>query len=279
MRGFTSFVLAALSVLSATGAYAQGHLGRRALLDVCANVDVDLNVLGIVFGKIDVCLCLSAIPTFLETNVVAIAAVDLLGIADVTAALTALINAAPDHKTCHYPDHALPQCIPGSPCGFSCSDGFVPSLPQDPTQCVCPAGKKVCNGVCTSAPCPSGLSSRKRDVQQMQYWAQCPRELRACGVYGGAARAWECVDTESDLESCGGCAIPLFDKAPSGVDCTALHGVSDVACMSGHCVVKRCMPGFEPSVDGSVCLSESSQGHGIAEAVEYAVEHLPFWKH
>lgn len=30
----------------------------------------------------------------------------------------------------------------------------------------------------------------------------CPRGQSACGVYGGSSRAYECVDTSSDLESC-----------------------------------------------------------------------------
>ncbi len=52
----------------------------------------------------------------------------------------------------------------------------------------------------------------------------------------------------------GGCAIPLDESSPDGVDCTAIPGVVDVACRAGSCVVSRCVPGYEVSLDGTFCL-------------------------
>ncbi|KII84766.1 hypothetical protein PLICRDRAFT_57286 [Plicaturopsis crispa FD-325 SS-3] len=266
MRGFANVVLATLSVLSATGAYAQGHLGLRALEDICGNVNANLVVNGVNFGRIDSCLCFSGLRAFERTDAVASSAVNVFGPTRVVGALEALINRSPDRQDCAYPDHAVPQCTTDNLCAFTCSDGYVPAPaipPANPTQCVCPDGMNVCNGVCTADACPSGLiSGKKRDANYWARTAECPRGQSVCGVYGGSSRAWECIDTANDLESCGGCVIelnPLSGREPSGVDCTAIHGVFDVACKAGRCVVNRCMPGFEPSVDGDLCLSQYTQ--------------------
>ncbi|KAH9961978.1 hypothetical protein BC827DRAFT_250164 [Russula dissimulans] len=41
----------------------------------------------------------------------------------------------------------------------------------------------------------------------------------ACDVFGGGRRAWECVNTARDLESCGGFMFrPLTSHSPVGTD-------------------------------------------------------------
>ncbi|KAI0300653.1 hypothetical protein B0F90DRAFT_1629408 [Multifurca ochricompacta] len=189
----------------------------------------------------DVCLCLSALPLFLETNVVAILAVTIAGKSVVTDILTNLIIGAAPNAHCVYPDHSTPICINGNPCGFQCTDGFTPYPPQYPTTCVCNAPYMVCNGQRWVG---SGTCAEKG------------HEWTACGVFGGGARAWECVNTARDLESCGGCALPLTPYSPIGKDCTALPGVADVSCLSGQCIVHRCLPGHVPTIDGTGCVSK-----------------------
>jgi hypothetical protein len=44
----------------------------------------------------------------------------------------------------------------------------------------------------------------------------------------GKPVGWECVDTSSDIESCGGCEWPVAG-GKQGEDCAALEGVSQVA--------------------------------------------------
>ncbi|KAI0300652.1 hypothetical protein B0F90DRAFT_395233 [Multifurca ochricompacta] len=128
-------------------------LDARAPLDVCANVNVDLAVpdsLGTLttVGRIDVCLCLSALPLFLKTNNVAIVAVQTASESVVTDILTKIIIGTAPNAHCVYPDHSTPICINGNPCGFQCTDGFTPYPPQYPTTCVCDAPNIVCNGKC-----------------------------------------------------------------------------------------------------------------------------------
>ena len=114
--------------LAATSAYATSltsgydllrsrqHKVHRDLLDVCVGLDVDLTLadilrngellsriphntvclcssgLPLVAGHIDVCLCVSLIPDFIQANAVAQAAVNLVGVAKVTALLEGLVS-------------------------------------------------------------------------------------------------------------------------------------------------------------------------------------------
>ncbi|KAI0065204.1 hypothetical protein BV25DRAFT_1799239, partial [Artomyces pyxidatus] len=216
------------------------------------------------------CLCLSAIPTFLQTNALAIVAVAIAGNEVVTAIITALINEAAPKSRCTYPPNAAPACISGNPCGFTCPNGFTPSPPSHPTTCVCSPPHTICNGRWMG----SGFCSERGEG-----WM-------ACGVFGGGARAWECLDTANDLESCGGCALPLTPYTPLGTDCTALPGVADVSCLSGSCLVRRCLPGYTLAKDSSHCIhgrtaSVSSpfdlgaKGNKNLPASEYGLEHVP----
>ncbi|KAF8476343.1 hypothetical protein DFH94DRAFT_109195 [Russula ochroleuca] len=289
-------VLPALSLLF--GARASSSLDSRApaphrndardLLDVCASVDTNLvvpdilNILTAV-GVIDVCLCLSALPLFLETNIVAILGIDIAGEPEVTKILTNLINkGAP--QNCNYPTHSTPACINGNPCGFTCTDSFTASPPTNPTDCVCNPPSVVCNGVCKAGACPSSQppSKKKRSWVGSGSCSDMGPGWAACGVFGGSPRAWECVDTAHDLESCGGCMFPLTAYSPEGKDCSILPGVADVSCMAGECVVHRCLPGYKPAPSGCV---RKHYHHAISQteyadeedvpARVYGLEHVP----
>jgi len=284
------FAAPALVALAATAHAAarafDNELVKRTTTDVCAEVDAGLsvNILGIsiVIGLIDVCLCISGVPAFVKANAVAVAAVNVAGVASVTADITAMINNAKGHQKCTYPDNFVAACVSGNPCGFQCTNGFTPSPAKNPKDCVCVAPKTVCNGVCGSfKSCPS--SHPKRDVEIAKRYASCDKGFTACGVYGWAgmraSQSWECVDTTSDLESCGGCATPLTLGGAQGIDCTALPGVADVSCHSGSCVVHRCLPGYTLSHDKTFCLHTAnfSFAHDVSAAA-YGLEHVPFSK-
>jgi hypothetical protein len=45
-------------------------------------------------------------------------------------------------------------------------------------------------------------------------------------------------------------------SAIQGVDCTAIHEVSDVSCEYGKCVVQKCMPGYSLDKNGDCILEE-----------------------
>lgn len=84
-------ILVAFAATASVNANALRQYHQRSLVDICANVDADLKILGIVLGKIDLCLCVSAIPQLLHTNLVLEAGVVLFGESAVTAAVTALV--------------------------------------------------------------------------------------------------------------------------------------------------------------------------------------------
>ncbi|KAH9051576.1 hypothetical protein EDB83DRAFT_2521972 [Lactarius deliciosus] len=135
-------------------------LDARDLLDVCASVNAELvvpDLLGVLtaVGVVDVCLCLSALPLFLETNIAALLAVNIAGEQVVTDILTNLILGKAPESNCDYPAHSVPACIDGNPCRFRCNDGFTSFPPSNPTTCVCTALNVVCNGKCVAlGACP-----------------------------------------------------------------------------------------------------------------------------
>ncbi|KAH9944387.1 uncharacterized protein BXZ73DRAFT_96876 [Epithele typhae] len=78
----------------------------------------------------------------------------------------------------------------------------------------------------------------------------CPAGMEACLTSTtGLSDNFECVDTSSDLESCGGCA-----SVGAGEDCTAITGSKNVGCRAGECVVLTCASGFLKSVDNKTCV-------------------------
>ncbi|EMD36280.1 hypothetical protein CERSUDRAFT_115230, partial [Gelatoporia subvermispora B] len=239
----------------------QAHI-QRDLVDVCAGLDVDLTLdlikidgKPLVAGHLDVCLCISLLPDFIKVDVVAQAAVALVGETQVLAILEGLINGDSGKQECHYPAHASPVCSFDTPCGFSCGDGFTPYTPpgaSSPTDCVCEPPYTVCNGQCGNFPHGCGSSTPKR-----RRAPTCASGRSVCGVTGGSyGQGWECVDTTSDLESCGGCMAPSpFGGAPvNGVDCSALPNVDRVACKASRCVVSTCVEGYSVSSGNDSCV-------------------------
>ncbi|KAL7422349.1 hypothetical protein Q5752_002995 [Cryptotrichosporon argae] len=84
--------------------------------------------------------------------------------------------------------------------------------------------------------------------------ALCPGAASACKV-PGIVGSYECVDTQTELESCGGCTYGSFtdSSATKGVDCTKLAGVSSgsVTCVSGQCKAYACQAGYTLASDGT----------------------------
>ncbi|KAA1472643.1 hypothetical protein DENSPDRAFT_193617 [Dentipellis sp. KUC8613] len=248
----------------------QVHVDKRGLIDVCVGLDVDLDILGIVVGHLDVCLCLSVLPDFVKTNPVCQSGSMVGGDREVQSTLENLINNHANKQNCTYPDHADPFCASGAPCNYHCKDGFQPQYDDGvdcdnpgnniPKDCTCPPPMSVCNGQCGNFPhgCGSQAPSSRRRRSNAP---KCDAGKTICGVPGGShGRGWECIDTTSDLESCGGCAIAspfdsLTSRAKVGVDCSALPHVSSVSCKASACVVEACASGFEPSPAKDACIA------------------------
>lgn len=79
----------------------------------------------------------------------------------------------------------------------------------------------------------------------------CPTGLDACPI-SGLTSDYECLDTSSELESCGGCV-----SAGAGQDCTTIKGAWNVGCERGRCKVYTCFTGYLLSADSTSCVPVS----------------------
>ncbi|WWC70934.1 uncharacterized protein I206_104886 [Kwoniella pini CBS 10737] len=82
----------------------------------------------------------------------------------------------------------------------------------------------------------------------------CPEPLKACQITGDA-NAYQCIDPQFALTSCGGCIHGDFGGSASStaIDCTKIEGVAEggVICSSGQCKAYRCLDGYKLS--GNTC--------------------------
>lgn len=112
----------------------------------------------------------------------------------------------------------------------------------------------------------SGLARRELKERAVRAQAAldanpyCPTGLSPCQISPDAADGYECLRTESELESCGGCVYGTYGQVNStgtGTDCTTLAGVdaAGVTCKLGACQVSRCRRGFRLS--SGVCEARS----------------------
>ncbi|KAG6876913.1 hypothetical protein C0993_012128 [Termitomyces sp. T159_Od127] len=90
----------------------------------------------------------------------------------------------------------------------------------------------------------------------------CKINESVCGIAGREddSRAFECIDTQTSLDHCGGCVIPhpFYEPdrvASKGVECGRLPHVISAQCIESTCVVSKCMEGFELSLDKTQCVS------------------------
>jgi len=255
----------ALAKQSAEIARRQAHIPRALVVDVCASVDLDIEVAAllpgakaIVIGHIDICLCLSVVADFVASDSTCKSAAQHIGNDGVANLLTNHIQNAASKKQCTYPDHgcAASTCEPSNPCGsWTCTDGYTKSG----SDCVCPPPYAECNGKCGYFPHGCGSATPKRRRERRAPTCEAGKTL--CGVPSKPAndRAYDCVNTASNRESCGGCVTKspfstLAASAPVGKDCTAIPHVARVDCANSACVVSACKDGFAVSAAKDACV-------------------------
>ncbi|KAG1764277.1 hypothetical protein EV702DRAFT_1205088 [Suillus placidus] len=259
----------AVPILSASTAFALSKLPRphrRAPIvhDVCGSLNSDLilneviDSLGraTVAGHIEVCLCLSDVVKFVESNIVAQEAVKLLGDhVKVEALISGMITGLPTGSHCSYPDHARALCTDSNPCDFECTDGYLAFPPEKPTSCKCPNHLMECDGKCGHfKECPSKAPPSRRGNEP-----QCAAGRTMCGIPGtSTGQPWKCVDVTTDPTTCGGClnASPFGNAPVAGVNCEDIKGVipGTVACGNGRCIVKDCAEGFFVAPASDACI-------------------------
>ncbi|WVR06478.1 hypothetical protein IAU60_003509 [Kwoniella sp. DSM 27419] len=99
------------------------------------------------------------------------------------------------------------------------------------------------------------LQQRQADLDARDGQADCPSPLQACKVKGDDS-AFQCIDPQYAIDSCGGCINGAFGAASSSpaVDCTSLPGVpaGGAICSLGQCKAYRCEDGYK--LDGNTCV-------------------------
>ncbi|KAG2067564.1 hypothetical protein BDR04DRAFT_1158899 [Suillus decipiens] len=260
-----------VTILSASTAFALSKLPRpyrRTLVhDVCGSLNTDLilneviDSLGraTVAGHIDVCLCLSDVANFVESNIVAQQAVKLLGDhAKVEALVAGMVSRLPTASHCTYPDHARALCTDSDPCDFQCTDGYLAFPPERPTSCRCPDHLMECDGKCGHfKECLSKAPPSRRSHEP-----QCAAGRTMCGIPGtSTGQPWKCVDVKTDPTTCGGCleASPFGNAPVTGTNCKNIKGVipDTVSCGNGRCIVKDCAEGFLVAPASDTCIPMS----------------------
>ncbi|OCF30739.1 hypothetical protein I316_07625 [Kwoniella heveanensis BCC8398] len=156
-------------------------------------------------------------------------------------------------------------------CFESCAENGAAQFTRSGSAYICICGASFALGPATNCPAaqtsrglyvysqtvdtePSADLSRRRLKERLRLaralnHQYCPVGLTACLV-GDDKEAFECIDTKSDLESCGGCTIGLYgatlNGTATGQNCENLKGVAmgAVTCNRGQCEVSACKYGY-----------------------------------
>lgn len=138
--------------------------------------------------------------------------------------------------SCQYPRYSSPTCSTSSTCAFTCKSGY-----------------KACGRQCIASnrACASGMPVKRSDIT-------CPVGMTHCSILFGKRTITECLNIQTNLESCGGCI-----GEGNGVDCSTLAGVNAIACVGGSCLASSCLRGY--SLNGTTCIhNDASRSRNFA---------------
>ncbi|WRT66948.1 uncharacterized protein IL334_003913 [Kwoniella shivajii] len=89
--------------------------------------------------------------------------------------------------------------------------------------------------------------SREKDIRSNAHSSLCPEGSSACNILDGSGLSYECIDTNQEIESCGGCTSGSFrpidiPEESEAQDCTSIPGVAlgGVTCLAGRCIISHC---------------------------------------
>lgn len=142
-------------------------------------------------------------------------------------------------RTCCLPNGGPPSS-PGPPPGKQCPGNnwywhqglgcCAPNHPNPPPPTCNNNWSWDGDNFCCNPPPPKPSGHSKRSLTSRTV-SLCPAGLQACPIPGIVASGdYECIDTDAELESCGGCA-----SIGEGQDCTAIAGAWNVGCENGTC--------------------------------------------
>ncbi|WWC87274.1 uncharacterized protein L201_002162 [Kwoniella dendrophila CBS 6074] len=128
--------------------------------------------------------------------------------------------------------------------------------------CVCDPSGQVTTGLCGvgqfygfihSASASAAGQARKRQEKVLKAQDErrrksfCPKNMKAC-IIPGVDNSWECIDPDSELESCGGCKYGEYtstgelNRTATGIDCSSHPGAAlgGATCINGKCDIQLC---------------------------------------
>ncbi|GAA5879869.1 hypothetical protein JCM8547_006221 [Rhodosporidiobolus lusitaniae] len=139
----------------------------------------------------------------------------------------------------------------------------------------CPTAYVLKDGVCVKSTASQRARLAKKDTK-ITAKSLCPGSETACPIAGsstfdaalehhfsneqglfGAPGGYECLDTTSAIDSCGGCA-----STGEGKNCQMIRGVQSAGCEDSQCRVFSCVAGWKPSLDGTKCVRVKAGSHG-----------------
>ncbi|EFP75567.1 hypothetical protein PGT21_009097 [Puccinia graminis f. sp. tritici] len=82
----------------------------------------------------------------------------------------------------------------------------------------------------------AGYRRHRRDTDEKV----CPNTQETACPISANATGFECVDTQTEITSCGGC-----ESLNEGENCLTIEGADEVGCELGECRVFSALPGFE----------------------------------
>jgi hypothetical protein len=100
--------------------------------------------------------------------------------------------------------------------------------------CNADQGYSLCGDDSCAQSCSSGVPTLDRRRASKEKLGNCPRGQTACYVGDSSQRprgrvlSYECLDTSTNIESCGGCQYPR-DGQIQGQDCTELDGPNEIS--------------------------------------------------
>ncbi|KAH9821802.1 hypothetical protein DFH28DRAFT_532189 [Melampsora americana] len=99
----------------------------------------------------------------------------------------------------------------------------------------------LCPSKCEATP-----SARARRVKRSQVaLGLCPIGLSACPISPfSSSKGYECIDTQEEIESCGGCS-----STGEGINCNTVPGVKFAGCAASQCLAFSCEEGYNLTSD------------------------------
>ncbi|GHJ88698.1 hypothetical protein NliqN6_5100 [Naganishia liquefaciens] len=173
---------------------------------------------------------------------------DMVVEASINMAQTELAKSA---LTCDYAENLVPSCAKHSTTSYQYSGHMCyASVAVEPEL---EFGESISSHV--PAEKPKTEKPSRRGLQAKNKF--CTSGLTACEMSGislqdgRSPKSLACIDTQSDIEACGGC--PFAGSASvQGDDCTEMQGVDEVICNRGRCEALSCMRGF--TLSGTECI-------------------------